>query len=278
MTVVEGKGATWQCTVGLLPSSTMDPSSGQINHTRSYTNTIPQEKLNHWHATQSRLQQQRLSTPLPSNSIRTIAGIDISFSPSTTSSEAVGALVVMPYPPNASAAPLYVATCISVMTEPYCAGYLAFREMPIYEALFAKLREERPDLWPPDVTLVDGNGVWHPRRLGSAAHLGTALDIPTIGVAKNFFHVPHAGIDDTVSDKLKKSTEDVTEVSGNDGLVYGAAVRSKGTKRHIYVSEGHRVTLKDAVEIVQGCSTYRIPEPVRRADLEGRKVVRELGL
>ena len=36
---------------------------------------------------------------------------------------------------------------------------------------------------------MDGCGVMHPRRFGSACHLGVAAGIPTVGVAKNVYAV-----------------------------------------------------------------------------------------
>ena len=41
----------------------------------------------------------------------------------------------------------------------------------------------------PDIIMVDGNGVLHPRRCGLASHLGVVLDVPTIGVGKKLLQV-----------------------------------------------------------------------------------------
>jgi deoxyribonuclease V len=62
---------------------------------------------------------------------------------------------------------------------PYRTGLLSFREVPILIAALAQLHER------PDVVLVDGQGIAHPRGLGLAAHLGLVADLPTIGVAKS---------------------------------------------------------------------------------------------
>jgi endonuclease V len=251
------------------------PAPVSLNHTRWHAEDIDPAKLASWQATQRDLLSRRISLPLDPSSVRTIAGVDISFSP--TSSRAVAALVLLPFPPSPSTPPLYTAVHVAEsLAEPYCAGYLAFREAPLYRALFARLRADRPDLYPPDVTLVDGHGVWHPRALGSAAHLGAALDVRTVGVAKTFFALPDAGVVD--ERRAFDAALPVAEVAGSDGRVYGAAVRTGASRKHVFVSEGHRVDLAGSVAVVQACSTYRIPEPIRRADLEGRRVVRELGI
>lgn len=36
---------------------------------------------------------------------------------------------------------------------------------------------------------MDGNGKLHRRAFGLACQLGVLLDIPTVGIGKNFYHV-----------------------------------------------------------------------------------------
>src|SRR5207237_172731 len=52
---------------------------------------------------------------------------------------------------------------------PYVSGLLSFREAPALLAAFAKVQAE------PDVVVIDGQGIAHPRRLGLAAHGGLWL-------------------------------------------------------------------------------------------------------
>ncbi|KAJ1823384.1 hypothetical protein LPJ60_001591 [Coemansia sp. RSA 2675] len=213
-------------------------------------------------------------SPTVHGMLERIGGVDISY-PRNSPSRAVVALTVLAYP---SLDILYdVCTEVPIAT-PYIAGFLAFREMAAYRGAFAQLRSERPELWP-QVVLVDGNGTLHPRRFGSACQLGVELDIPTIGVAKNFLHINGLSAD---ARSLKHAFQQAAppmeiELRSADA-VYGMAVApgAGGATNPIFVSTGHRVSLRTAVDIVRGCSRHRVPEPIRVADQRSRARAREI--
>ncbi len=137
---------------------------------------------------------------------------------------------------------------------PYVPGLLSFREIPALLAAFAKLRHA------PDLIFCDGQGYAHPRRLGIASHLGLLLDRPTIGVAKSVligkYREPGA--------RAGSSSPLVDEKSGE---VIGAALRTRQGAQPVFVSLGHRISLKTAVRLTLAvCDGYRLPRPTRDAD------------
>lgn len=52
------------------------------------------------------------------------------------------------------------------------------------------------------------------------------------------------------------------------------AAQNVGTSKPIFVSVGHRLSLTTAIQITSSLCQYRIPEPVRIADLYGRELMR----
>lgn len=135
---------------------------------------------------------------------------------------------------------------------PYVPGLLSFRELPALLAALDGLPET------PDVILVDGQGIAHPRRLGVASHLGVVLDWPTIGVAKSVLCGQYAepGLEAGHQSPLL-----------DRGAVIGSVLRSRRNARPLIVSPGHRVGLQESVAFVQSCLRgYRLPEPTRLAD------------
>ncbi len=135
---------------------------------------------------------------------------------------------------------------------PYITGLLAFREIPAILAALAKLKAT------PDILMVDGQGIAHPRRMGIAAHLGVLLDHPAIGVAKSRL----TGKSDMPgSDK----GDNTPLIAGNEQI--GIVLRSRDHVNPLFISPGHRVSMQTALAITQRCLTrYRLPEPTRMAD------------
>jgi deoxyribonuclease V len=199
-------------------------------------------------AIQAKLREKLILDDGLSGDIRIVAGADISC---TKGDDRVFAVVVL-----LDAATLEVieeATYSGRTSIPYIPGLLSFREGPALLQAFGKLRKR------PDVALFDGQGIAHPRGFGLAAHMGLVLDIPSVGCAKT---------------RLVGTSREPGERRGQQSpLVYnekriGAVVRTKDRVKPVFVSQGHRVSLERAVEIVLQCARrYRIPEPIRRAHI-----------
>ncbi len=133
---------------------------------------------------------------------------------------------------------------------PYMPGYLCYREGPAIIKAFRKLEME------PDVTLIDGNGIAHPRRMGLASYVGVLLDIPTIGCAKS----------PCFSYQLPYFERGSFSLYNNDeGEKVGYCLRTRFSVKPIFVSPGHRMDFDYARNLVLECSRYRIPEPLRIA-------------
>ena len=137
------------------------------------------------------------------------------------------------------------------LNMPYIPGLLSFREAPACIAAAKKLRCK------PDVFLIDGQGIAHPRRLGIAAHLGLFFDKPTIGCAKSRL------IGRFDEPQTKKGS--YSPLTDKDQLI-GQVVRTRANVKPLFVSVGNNCTLDDAVRIVLDCAPkYRLPEPTRIA-------------
>lgn len=202
---------------------------------------------------QDRLKKSLLLLPF-SGSRFLVAGIDVSYDRNLKESSA--AIVVMAYPQFAIREISHARTAISF---PYVPGYLAFREIPPILEAWEKLRTE------PDLLLVDGHGLAHPRRFGLACHLGILLDKPSIGCAKEHFYG-----EVSEPDPEKGSFTYVTD--STDGSHLGAALRSRTNVACIYVSPGHRMDLVSAIKTTFSLILrYRIPEPSRFAHTYSKK-------
>ena len=177
-----------------------------------------------------------------------IAGIDIS-SPDAQG-VARGAVVVLRYPEFSI---VEVKVAESKITFPYIPGLLSFREAPLILAACEKLCNI------PDLILIDGQGVAHPRRFGLASHVGLFLDLPTIGCAKSILCGRHRPVGEEAGSHA--------ELLDNGELI-GAALRTKSRVRPVYVSVGHRIDLASALQwVIRCCHGYRLPEATRLAHL-----------
>lgn len=191
------------------------------------------------HQTQTRLAQKIIRQDKLPQKIRTVGGVDAAY----LNSLGVGAATVLDYD---SLELLEAAVAACEVKMPYIPTLLSFRELPPVMAAIRKLNSC------PDVLLVDAQGLAHPYRFGFACHLGLALGIPTIGVAKSRL----------IGEPVKVGTETVLI---DKGEVIGAQVTTVEGQKPVYVSIGYKVSLQTAVEIVQHASKGRISEPLRHA-------------
>lgn len=217
------------------------------------------KKLHNWNLSYSlaRELQTELSgkvqfTPLKKKP-QLVAGIDCAFS---KYGEKIFAVVIVLRLPQFE----FVETVSASrkVTFPYIPGLLSFREAPVCLAAVEKLQRQ------PDVFIIDGQGIAHPRRLGLAAHLGLFLDQPTIGCAKSRL------IGTYKEPPLEKGTycllKDEKRKQNTKSEIIGAVVRTRTNVKPVFVSVGHKCLLEDAVRIVLDCAVkYRLPEPTRLA-------------
>ncbi|KAF0904880.1 hypothetical protein E2562_038606, partial [Oryza meyeriana var. granulata] len=194
--------------------------------------------------------------------LKYIGGVDISFlkeDPST----ACAALVVLD---AGTLKVVHEEFDVVRLQVPYIPGFLAFREAPILLGLLEKMKANTTHFYP-QVLMVDGNGLLHPRGFGLACHVGVLADLPTIGVGKNLHHVD--GLNQSEVRRQLEAKENCNKelflLTGQSGTTWGAAMRScPGSSKPIYISVGHRISLDSAIGVVKFCSNYRIPEPIRQ--------------
>ncbi|MDN3519910.1 deoxyribonuclease V [Halomonas ramblicola] len=186
--------------------------------------------------------------------VRHIAGVDIGFEQDGEITRA--AVVVLAWPPGGAGEFEVVEQAVhrEPTRMPYVPGLLSFREVPAALGAFATLATR------PELVMVDGQGIAHPRRIGVASHLGLWLDLPTIGVAKSRLCGRHEEPGPERGDwaPLTDGPEDET---------IGAVLRSRSGVKPVYVSPGHRLSLPTALAWVIRClGRTKLPEPTRLAD------------
>ncbi|WP_237215898.1 endonuclease V [Falsiroseomonas oryziterrae] len=135
---------------------------------------------------------------------------------------------------------------------PYVPGLLGFREVPALAEAWVRLVPK------PDLILMDGHGIAHPKGFGIACLLGLVLDVPTIGVAKSIL--------------VGEVEGELPDVPGAfaplawKGRRIGTALRTRRGAKPLYISTGHRVSLEGALAWVErSLRGRRLPEPTRAA-------------
>jgi len=156
-----------------------------------------------------------------------------------------------------------VAVALQEWSFPYIPGLLAFREAPALVAAFKKLKRR------PDLLMLDGQGISHPRGLGIASHLGVLLDIPTIGVAKSIL----VGAPTSVLGMEAGSQVPLVY----NGKCVAMLLRSKKNTKPLVISIGHRISLDTALILVKSMlGGYRLPEPTRQAHIAANAFRRKI--
>lgn len=178
--------------------------------------------------------------------ITTVAGADISLN--LYSSTIYAGIIILSFP---QLIPLSYSLVKAETNFPYVPGYLAFREVP------ALAKAWELSSLKPDIMVIDGHGIAHPRRMGIATHFGIVTGQPSMGCAKNIL--------------CGKYEEPALQQHAYNPIIHkqeniGYAYRSKAKTAPVYISPGHLIGMQNSLEVIRQCTgKYRIPEPTRLA-------------
>src|SRR5436309_186549 len=200
-------------------------------------------------ALQRKLAAKIIRTDQLKGEVKLVAGVDMALNEEKNMAHA--AVVLLSYPQMEV---LERHVYEEPVRMPYIPGLLSFREVPCILGAFARLRQQ------PELVMVDGQGIAHPRYLGIASHLGLWLDLPTIGCAKSILrgHYDEKALSEEAGSWVPLMFK-------NERV--GAAVRTRSHVKPMIISLGHRISLESSIHYVLACSKgYRLPEPTRQAD------------
>ncbi|CAM8882668.1 unnamed protein product [Rhodiola kirilowii] len=205
--------------------------------------------------------------------LRYVCGVDVSYAKEDPTA-ACGGLVVLDL---ATLEVVYEDFNLVHLDVPYVPGFLAFREVPVILELLEKMKRSHNPCYP-QILMVDGNGVLHPRGFGLASHLGVLADLPSIGVGKNLHCIDgltESGVRQLLTANAKNRGEFIS-LTGQSGSTLGAAmISAPGSMKPIYISTGHRISLASAIKVVKYSCKFRVPEPIRQADIKSRAYLRK---
>jgi deoxyribonuclease V len=212
------------------------------------------DRLHDWDVTRSEavalqkeLRERVRLRPLPDD-VKLVAGCDISFN---KYSDVLYAGIVVIRLPDLTVVDRAGVT--STAKFPYVPGLLSFRETPAVLEAWERLKTR------PDVVMLDGQGLAHPRRFGIACHVGLLTGVPSVGCGKTLL----VGDYEQPDEEAGSSTPLV-----HKGDVVGAVVRTKTRVNPVFISPGHLADVPTSVALALRCTgRYRIPEPTRNAHL-----------
>ena len=145
------------------------------------------------------------------------------------------------------------ATSKEKVKFPYIPTFLFLREVPPFLSLLEKFNTI------PDIIIVDGHGIAHPRTAGSATVFGVISDIPSIGVAKK---------------PLKFFCYEKTNQSNVDKIFLyqkhvGYRYSFSNQWNPIYISPGNKISIESSYKIVKFLltSNFKLPIPQQYAHL-----------
>lgn len=192
-----------------------------------------------------------------------VAGIDQAF----TKNDVVTAVIVME---DDGVVEDHVAT--TPITHPYIPGLLAFREAPSIVKALKELQTE------PDLLMFDGSGRIHYRQAGIATHCGVLFDTASVGVEKNLLC---GDVKETRMEEGERRPITADEsVNTDKDTVIGHAYQSKQYRNRkvnpLYISPGHKIDVPTSTDIIERyCDTYKLPEPIRKADKKATEAKHE---
>ncbi|EXB60456.1 Endonuclease V [Morus notabilis] len=206
----------------------------------SQCGTEPAPPPSNWEESQDSMKKKLIAEDefVSTEALRYVGGVDISFSKEDPS-VACGTLVVLELH---SLRVVYEDFSVVTLHVPYVPGFLAFREAPVLLELLEKMKNNANPFYP-QLHHVDGLTLSRVKELLKAReHLA----------------------------------EDFITLTGDSGRIWGVAMRSTGgSLKPIFVSIGHRMSLDTAVAIVKMTCKYRVPEPIRQADIRSREYLRK---
>ncbi|HVP36021.1 MAG TPA: endonuclease V [Terriglobales bacterium] len=183
--------------------------------------------------------------------IETVAGVGINF----RTSDLVVSIVRFTFP---GLEKLDFASGKFLLSFPYTPNFFAFSCGPAILSILEKIEL-------PDLLIFPGKGIIHPRKVGLATHLGILLDVPTIACSKR-------ALNKNYPEPKKKKGSFEYNLEGKEKV--GVALRSRNNTKPIFISPGNKISLDSSLEIILHCCTkYRLPEPLRQAQILARKEI-----